>query len=285
MDLADVMDGNERVVHLLPNSCYYAHLSIYYFALPFARDGYVLDAGSGTGYGACYLADHGARFVEAVDLSPKAIAFSREHFPRPNLRFQVMDLEKITGFRDRQFDLVFSSNALEHLLDVPAFFRSAWRLLKPDGALVVAVPPILNDWQKLANLANLYHLNIWSPRQWHHVVSRYFADVEYYHHGFDKPGIALDFNDTPEQTQVTERDFLFKRIALEDYATCGTCTVIFVARRPRAAGEVPPPGSPPTFVDDSFTRWTYACNSRLVQETSPAAWWARLAALWRKRCA
>ena len=283
MDMEDLMDGNERVVHLFPNSCYYAHLSIYYFALPFARNGHVLDAGSGTGYGACYLADHGARFVEAIDLSDKAIAFSRERFPRPNLRFQIMDLEKITGFRSGQFDLVFSSNALEHLLDVPAFFRAAWQLLKPNGAMAVAVPPVTNDQEKLANLANLYHLNIWSPRQWHHAVSQYFADVEYYQHGFGKPGVALDFNDTPAQTQVTERDFLFERIALEDYATRGSCTVIFVARRPRAAGEVPPPGSPPTFVDDSFTRLTYACTSRSPREAVPAAWWARLAARWRKR--
>ncbi len=285
MDVTDIIDGNERVVHLFPNSCYYAHLSIYYFALPFAQAGYVLDAGSGTGYGACYLADHGARFVEAIDLSAKAVAFSRQHFPRSNLRFQVMDLEKIRGFRSGRFDLVFSSNALEHLFDVSAFFRSAWQLLKPAGALVVAVPPITNDQQKLANLANLYHLNIWSPRQWHHVVSRYFAEIEYYQHGFGKPGVALDFNDTPEQTQVTERDFLFERIALEDYATRGSCTVIFVARRPRAAGEVPPPGSPLTFVDDSFTRRTYACNSRLLREAAPAAWWTRLARHWRKGAA
>ena len=124
-----------------------------------------------------------------------------------------------------------------------------------------------------------------SPEANKAVVSRYFAEIEYYQHGFGKPGVALDFNDTPEQTQVTERDFLFERIALEDYATRGSCTVIFVARRPRAAGEVPPPGSPLTFVDDSFTRRTYACNSRLLREAAPAAWWTRLARHWRKGAA
>lgn len=285
MDMADVTDGGERVVHLYPNSCFYAHLSIYYFALPFARNGRVLDAGSGTGYGASYLADHGARFVEAIDVSAKAIAFSREHFQRLNLRFQVMDLEKIAGFAGQPFDLVFTSNVLEHLFDVPAFFRAAWQLLKPEGTIVVAVPPITNDPLKLANLANLYHLNIWSPRQWHHVLQQFFADVQCYRHGFEKPGIALDFGDTPAQSMVKEEDFLFERIALEEFYTRGTCTALFVARQPRAADEVPAAGSPLTFVDDSFTRLTIYFAPRLVRAAAPATWWQRWAARWWKRSA
>ncbi len=280
-DLAAVTDGGERVVHLYPNSCFYAHLSIYHFALPFARNGLVLDAGSGTGYGSCYLADRGARFVEAIDFCDRAVAFSREHFPRPNLRFQVMDLETIAGLPARQFDLVFTSNALEHVFDVTNFFRSAWHLLKREGTVVVAVPPITNDQLKLVNLANLHHLNIWSPRQWHHVLQEFFAEIQCYQHGFCKPGIALDFGDTPAQTQVTEEDFQFERIALEEFYTRGTCTVIFVARQPRAAKELPPLGSPPTFVDDSFTRLTIAFAPRLVRAAAPEPWWTRLTALKR----
>jgi hypothetical protein len=40
---------------------YWAHLSIYRFAVPFAQGKRVLDAGSGSGYGSSYLARHGAK--------------------------------------------------------------------------------------------------------------------------------------------------------------------------------------------------------------------------------
>ena len=44
-------DG-ERVSPLVNDSCYQAHLSIYEFARPWCQQRVVLDAGSGTGYGA-----------------------------------------------------------------------------------------------------------------------------------------------------------------------------------------------------------------------------------------
>ena len=77
------MDGGERVTHLYPNDCFVAHRSLYHFVVPFIADATVLDAGSGAGYGAAHLADHGARQVLGVDASPKAVAFSRHHFPPP----------------------------------------------------------------------------------------------------------------------------------------------------------------------------------------------------------
>src|SRR5262249_5774562 len=95
--LEGVSDGRERVTHLFPNDCYVAHLSLYAFARPLVQGATVLDAGSGAGYGAAYLADHGARTVLAIDASAKAVAFSRHHFSRPNLRYEVMDLGRLGG--------------------------------------------------------------------------------------------------------------------------------------------------------------------------------------------
>ena len=250
----EVTDGGERVTHLYPNDCYYAHLSIYYFALQFCQGGLVLDAGSGAGYGSAYLADHGARFIWGCELSEKAVAFSQHHFQRSNLRYCVADLQNITEFPPRNFDLIYSSNVLEHVPDVLAFLRTAWQLLKQDGVMVVAVPPIVRDVDWTENIANIYHLNIWTPRQWFHVVSLFFEEIQPYWLGFNKPGFTLDFSHTPEQCRVDEKDFIYNPAPLEEYYQNPSLGVIFVVRKPRSKSELPDSAMPLTFVENSFTR-------------------------------
>lgn len=253
-DVLDVTDGGERVTHLYPNSCYYAHLSIYQFAIPYSQGRTVLDAGAGAGYGAHFLATHGAKQVTGVDASAKAVAFSREHFQHPNLTYQVMNLEELRGFDGDSFDLVFSSNTLEHLRSVPDFLRQVCDLLRGSGALIVAVPPILNEELRQANIDNPYHLNIWSPQQWQSVLRTYFESVRCFRHHFEAPGVELDFSDTPETTRVRETDFSFLPTTVEEMYRFGCITAIFVAERPRAETALPQPGAPLEFVDSSFSR-------------------------------
>lgn len=269
----DLTDGGERVTHLYPNSCYFAHLSIYAFAAPFCTGGRVLDAGAGAGYGSCYLADHGAAFVEAIDVSAKAIAFSKSHFQRNNLRFALMGLEQIDAYPDAAFDAIFSSNTLEHITSVPAFLYAAARILKPDGRLIVAVPPIFDDYTRRANLANPYHLNIWSPQQWQHVFCQFFVETTCYLHHFDKPGYELDFSDTPESTAVGPDDFVFHPATVEEMMRAGTITAIFVMQRPRPASELPTLAAASTMIDDSV--------SRTAPPTTPMA--APVKPSWRER--
>jgi 2-polyprenyl-3-methyl-5-hydroxy-6-metoxy-1,4-benzoquinol methylase len=252
--LDEVIACGERVLHLVPNDCYYAHLSVYAFASQFCAGKVVLDAGSGAGYGSAYLADHGARSVHAIDIAAQAVAFSREHFPRPNLHFHVMDLQRIAAFPSSDFDVVFCSNVLEHIPSVPAFLRCVWRLLKRDGLMVVAVPPITCKELEESNLANPYHLNIWSPRQWNHVLNQYFSDIACYRHGMNMPGVTLDFGNSPAQTKVRETDFTFEPIELGQYYSQPSLSAVFVARDPRPLYQLPPWGSPVSFIDGSFTR-------------------------------
>jgi O-antigen biosynthesis protein len=253
-DINQVTFGGERVSHLYPNDCYYAHLSIYNFALPFAKDGLVLDAGAGTGYGSAYLAEHGAKFVYGVDISELAISFDQAYFQRPNLHYRVMSLENLTDFPSKSFDLIFSSNVLEHVPNVVPFFRSAWDLLKPDGTVIIVVPPVTDENYRNANIENPYHLNIWSPEQWYHVLSQYFSEIQAYRHDGKRSDVMLDFGNKPEETVVDETDFIFEPISLEAYYEVHSLGVVFVAKNPRDQSELPALGAPLTFVDDSFTR-------------------------------
>jgi SAM-dependent methyltransferase len=269
--LDDIVDGGERVTHLCPNDVYWAHLSIYRFALPYALDRVVLDAGCGAGYGAAYLGERGAREVWGIDISARAIAFSRHYFQQPNLKFQIMDLERIEGFSDRCFDLIFSSNTLEHIPKVTAFLRTAGRLLKPDGTLIAAVPPITNEKLRAANEANPYHVNIWSPRQWHHVLGLFFAEVDCFRHNFKEPDRILDFVPGSERLDVQEHDFIFEAASLEQLCGRPTLTAIFVARRSRPERELPAAQAVLRYVDDSYVRPPVRWPGE--DEPPPVSWW------------
>lgn len=225
--LQDITDGGERVVHLQPHNGYIAHLSLYRFALGCCQGKHVLDAGSGTGYGAHFLASHGAEEVIGVDVSAKAVAFSQEHFSLPNLRYQVLDLYSLAIFADNTFDVIFSSNTLEHLADVASFLREACRVLRPDGVLIVAVLPIIHEPSRRDNINNPWHLNIWTPAQWQHVLGYYFGEIQGHRHQIDGPEpLNLLFGDgglTPEQ-------FLFPPFSAAEMTQHGTITAIFVAK-------------------------------------------------------
>jgi 2-polyprenyl-3-methyl-5-hydroxy-6-metoxy-1,4-benzoquinol methylase len=249
----EINSEGERVTHLYPNDCFYAHLSIYYFATQFCRNCFVLDAGSGAGYGSAYLVDHGARFVDAIEISEESVAFSNYHFKRPNLHYQVNDLNNLVGFQSHSFDLIFSSNVLEHVSDVVNFIHTAWKILKPDGMMIVAVPPIVREVDWAENIANIYHHNIWTPRQWYQVFNQFFGEIDCFWHGL-RPGLPLDFHNKPEQTIINEKDFIFKPVPVDHYYLEPSLSILFIIREPRLESEIPPAGQPVTFIENSFTR-------------------------------
>ena len=100
-----------------------------------------------------------------------------------------MKLEQIEGFSPQQFDFIYSSNTLEHVPDVMGFLRQAWRLLKPTGTMLIAVPPITDDRLQYLNVINRYHVNIWTPRQWSHTLGMFFDEISPVMHGVEEVGV------------------------------------------------------------------------------------------------
>ncbi len=115
-----------------------SHLCAYKLASQFARGRQVLEIGSGTGYGAWYLAQT-AREVVAVDADQRLIERARSLFCRPNLTYAVMDGTRL-DFPDGAFDVVGTFQVIEHieLRRLQTFLKEIARVLKPDGVVVIS---------------------------------------------------------------------------------------------------------------------------------------------------
>ena len=106
-------------------------------------EGTLLELGAGTGFQARGLADLGYE-VKAIDLPGSAHKASRV--------FPVVDYDGRTiPFPDATFDVVFSSNVLEHVVDLPAMLAETRRVLKPGGHAVHAMPTAM--WRLWTSVA------------------------------------------------------------------------------------------------------------------------------------
>lgn len=95
----------------------------------------VLDVGCGTGnYLVALHGRLGCRCV-GVDPSPQMLAAGRERTARTAF---VLGRAESLGLPDAAFDLVYSVDVIHHVVDRPAFFREARRILKPGGRLCTA---------------------------------------------------------------------------------------------------------------------------------------------------
>jgi SAM-dependent methyltransferase len=112
----------------------------------------VLELGCGQGSIAVALAQAGA-FVDAIDISPVAIATAREDALARNasVTFDVMSAETLE-YPDASFDLVCGRSVLHHL-HLGQALREVRRVLKPGGAAVFLEPlghnPLLNLVRRL----------------------------------------------------------------------------------------------------------------------------------------
>jgi len=114
------------------------------------RGARVLEIGAGTGVQARELVARGWS-AEAVDLASSPYAGARV--------FPVRDYDGRTlPFPDGSFDVVFSSNALEHIPELDAFLGETRRVLR-SGGIAIHVQPTMT-WRLWTTLA-LYAVRPW----------------------------------------------------------------------------------------------------------------------------
>jgi len=107
-----------------------------------------LDAGCGDGrYLAALAADLPER-VAGVDISERILETARLRVPDADLR--RANLESLP-FGDAEFDVVLSSQVIEHVLDAPTAVRELARVLRGGGALILSTDNARNVVSRALN--------------------------------------------------------------------------------------------------------------------------------------
>lgn len=101
----------------------------------------ICDLGCGNGYIGSRLASLGYKLT-GVDASESGIDLARQNYPTDNLEFICarVDSSLQTVLQGRKFDLVLSSDVIEHLYRPADLIEVAATLLKSEGHIIIGTP-------------------------------------------------------------------------------------------------------------------------------------------------
>jgi SAM-dependent methyltransferase len=151
------------------------HLARYAFAARLVAGARVLDCGCGTGYGSAELAARAASVVGA-DLSSEAVAYAREHFSLPNLRFEQASCSSLPH-PPASFDMVVGFEVIEHLVHWREFLAEVRRVLAPGGCFVVSTPNRLYYTESRAGVSNPFHVHEFEYEEFRNELAAIFPYV------------------------------------------------------------------------------------------------------------
>jgi len=111
------------------------HVRRYEWARRAMREGVVIDAACGTGYGTALLS-HGSARAVGVDIHAPAVAFARKNYSTVVIEARVEQLP----LRTRSADSFVSFETIEHLDDPASLLTEVARVLRPGGLFLVSTP-------------------------------------------------------------------------------------------------------------------------------------------------
>jgi 2-polyprenyl-3-methyl-5-hydroxy-6-metoxy-1,4-benzoquinol methylase len=134
----------------------------------------VLDVGCGNGFTAGLFLARGWR-VTGVDLSESGIKLAREKYPAGRFEVTGAGDDLLEKLKEPPFDVVVSTEVIEHLYAPRAYVRGIYSALKPGGRFICTTPyhgylknlmlSVLNKWDDHANpLWDGGHIKLWSPK-------------------------------------------------------------------------------------------------------------------------
>lgn len=141
---------------------------------PLAPGTRVLDIGCGNGAACGAFIERGCQVV-GVDLSEQGIAQARKAHPQGRFELVAADASVLSQLQEEPFDLVISTEVVEHLYAPRSWAAGCFAALKPGGRLICTTPyhgyfknlvlSLLGKWDFHANpLWDGGHIKLWSPR-------------------------------------------------------------------------------------------------------------------------
>jgi 2-polyprenyl-6-hydroxyphenyl methylase/3-demethylubiquinone-9 3-methyltransferase len=134
----------------------------------------VLDVGCGNGFVCSRFLDFGCSAV-GIDLSIEGIERARQAYPQGRFELVAADSEVLEKLGEAPFDLVVSTEVVEHLYAPREWAAGCFNALKPGGRLLCSTPyhgylknlalSLSGHWDTHANpLWDGGHIKLWSRR-------------------------------------------------------------------------------------------------------------------------
>lgn len=138
----------------------------------------VVDVGCSIGVGSNVLS-HKARHVWGIDINEEAIKFAKSAFYRPNLSFDVIDIENPTTRPYSPFEVVVMVEVLEHLDSPEEGLGFIKRFFNPklDTVGFISAPNVGNSHVKVADDKNELHMHRWTAGEFYNLLTSHFKHV------------------------------------------------------------------------------------------------------------
>lgn len=118
-----------------------------------------LELGAGNGGQSIHILKHCEKLI-CTDLDEKSYDWLDTGILNrtgpENVEYKICDAQDLSQFEDNTFDLIFSSNMLEHIPDVRKCLRECKRVLKDDGVMLHTMPS--RHWKFFQSVLNLVRL-------------------------------------------------------------------------------------------------------------------------------
>lgn len=114
------------------------HMARYHFACKYVKNKAVLDIACGFGYGAPLMIEAGAIKYDGVDINEKLIDNANLFYGSDCIEYHQGDICSYNS--NKLFDIITCFETIEHINNYKIALLNMYRLLKPDGILLISSP-------------------------------------------------------------------------------------------------------------------------------------------------
>tara|TARA_B100000287_G_scaffold412898_1_gene443854 strand:+ start:499 stop:1275 length:777 start_codon:yes stop_codon:yes gene_type:complete len=166
-----ILQTAERSTQIDPseNVIFQRHLIAYKEAAKLIS-GTVLELGSGEGYA---LKELLANVEKYIGIDKHKTFISEELTASNKITFIQNEIPPINQVDDNSIDFVVTFQVIEHINDDEKFIEEIYRVLKPNGKLILTTPNILMSLSR-----NPWHIREYNPKQMKEILQSSFSDIE-----------------------------------------------------------------------------------------------------------